>query len=299
MRIVTPIKIDDAALLATNVPEVLYPQYDPGYVYALGARVSIIGPDVHQVYESLQAGNQGHSPAASPDWWIYVSATNPWLMFDSSVTSRTLNPNSIEVSLQTQGRILTAALLNVEGSSALLRMTDPVEGVVYEQTHSLVSTSGIDNWYAYFFEPIVRRHDLVVSDMPGYESPILDIEIRGMDETVACGVVVVGPTTYVGETSYGATVEIRDYSRKDQDDFGNYAIVQRSFSKRATFPVVVAADRVDSLHELLASLRAEPALYVGTSLYASTVVYGFYKQYSIEIAYPTESALSIEVEGLT
>lgn len=299
MRIVQPIAINDAALLSTNVAEVLYPNWDAGYVYSLGARVHIVGPDLHEVYESLTDGNVGNAPSTSPDKWIYVSATNPWLMFDQSVTSQTVYPDEIQVSIQTTGRVPCLALLNVSASAVHVTMTDAVDGVVFDQTYSLVSDSGIDDWYDYFFEPIERLQDLVVLDMPLYASPIIDVTLSAAGEDVKCGALVLGPQTNVGDTQYGPTVGIQDFSRKERDDFGNYSIVERAFSKRGSFAVVVDAVRVDTLQQFLATLRATPTLYLGTDIYASTAIYGFYIDSQIQIAYPTESILDIEIEGLT
>ncbi|PTR17507.1 hypothetical protein C8R31_101671 [Nitrosospira sp. Nsp2] len=299
MKIVVPITINDAALISTNVSETLHPPYDAGYVYALGDRVSIIGSDIHEVYESLVASNVGNDPAASTTKWVYVSATNPWLMFDKSVTSQTENADSIDVSLQATGRISALALLNVSAVEARVVMIDPLDGVVYDETHSLVSNSGIDSWYDYFFEPIVRLNDLVITGLPLYSGPIINITLSAPGETVKCGALVIGPTTDVGETQYSAAVGIQDFSTKDQDTFGNYSIVQRAYRKRATFPVIIDSARVDTLHNFLASLRATPTLYIGADDYTSTAIYGFFKDFTIEIVYAKESLCSLEIEGLT
>jgi hypothetical protein len=40
------------------------------------------------------------------------------------------------------------------------------------------------------------------------------------------------------------------------------------------------------------------AVWVGSEEYASMIVYGFYKDFSIEISYPTVSICSLEIEGL-
>jgi hypothetical protein len=299
MKIVQPLAINDAALLSTNVAEVLYPNYDAGYVYAKGARVHVVGPDLHQVYESLVDGNVGNTPATSPAKWVYVSATNPWLMFDQSVTSQTEYQDSIEVEIQTTGRIAALALLNVSAREVRVQMTDPVEGLVYDQTYSLVSDSGVDDWYEYFFEPVLRLQDLAIVNLPSYGSPIIKVTLSDPGEMVKCGALVMGPTTNVGDTEYGATVGIQDFSVKQQDDFGNYSILQRSFRKRSSLIVRVDSSDVDTLQQLLASLRATPALYIGADTYSSTAIYGFYKDFTIQIAYPKESILEIEIEGLT
>lgn len=299
MKIVRPITINDAALLSSNVSETLYPPYDAGYIFDLGARVHVIGENLHQVYESLVDDNLGNTPATSPTKWAYVSATNPWLMFDQSVTSQTSNPDSIEVSIQTTGRATCLTLLNVSAAEAHVQMVDAVDGVVYDRVFSLVSNSGITNWYAYFFSPVVRLQDLIVVDMPAYASAIVNVTLSAPGEEVLCGALLLGPPITAGGTEYGATVGIQDFSIKQQDEWGNYSIVQRAFRKRAAFSVIVEAARVDALEAQLAALRATPVVYIGTDEYASTVIYGFYKDHSIDIAYPTESVLSIEIEGLT
>jgi hypothetical protein len=299
MKIVQPITIDDAALLSTNVAEVLYPNWDEGYLYPKGYRVHVVGPDLHEVYESLVDNNVGNAPATSPEKWVYVSVTNPWLMFDKSVTSQTAYQDSIEVSIQAKGRVPCLTLLNVSALEVHVTMTDAVAGLVYDKTHSLVSDRGVRNWYDYFFTPITRLTDLVITDMPLYASPIVNVALSAPGEEVRCGTLILGPITYAGETEYGASVGIQDFSRKERDEFGNYSIVERAYSKRGTFTVIVDAARVDTLQQFLAPLRATPALYIGADSYTSTAIYGFYKDSQIQIAYPTESVLDIEIEGLT
>jgi hypothetical protein len=141
--------------------------------------------------------------------------------------------------------------------------------------------------------------DLTVLDMPAYASSIVNVQLNAPGEQVKCGALLLGPFTDVGDTEYGATVGIQDFSVKQPDDFGNYFIVQRAFRKRAAFTVVIDAVRVDTLEQLLASLRATPTIYIGSDLYASTAVYGFFKDFTIEIAYARESVCTLEIEGLT
>jgi hypothetical protein len=299
MIIVEPIAITDAALLASNVSETLYPPYDPGYVFAQGDRVSVVGPETHQVYESLIDGNMGNTPSTSPTKWIYVSTTNPWLMFDLSVTSQTINEDSIEVTIQASGRVSCIALMNISALEAHVVMTDAIDGVFYDQTHSLVSTFGINNWHDYFFNPVVRLQDLILTDLPLYTSPIVTVTLSAPGEAVKCGAFILGQGITVGDTLFGASVGIQDFSVKQQNEFGDYFIVKRAFRKIGSFPVRVKAQRVDMLQNLLARRRSTPTLYVGTGEYASTTILGFFKEVSTTLNYPTESDLSIEIEGLT
>jgi hypothetical protein len=117
--------------------------------------------------------------------------------------------------------------------------------------------------------------------------------------TAAIGECVLGLARELGGMQYGARVGIRDYSVKTQDDFGNYTILERAFSKRASFSLWVEGGLTSELQSILASYRATPAVYIGTDRHAATMIYGFYKDFDIDIAYPQASLCSLEIEGLT
>ncbi len=276
-----------------------YGPYNPATSYALGDRVIEVAADSHHAYESLLASNVGNTPAFSPTNWLDLGATNRWRLFDGSVTSQTRNPDSIAATFQVPGRADSVALLNANAASARMVMTDTIEGVVYDQTFGLVSDSGITDWHAWFFEPIERIADLAVSDMPPYANAQLSVTLSDPGAEVACGACIVGLSRAIGATQYGAGVGIQDYSVKQRDAFGNYAVLERAFSKRATFSVLVANALVDQLQTLLAAYRATPILYLGSEHFASTILYGFYRDFSIVISYPDHALCSLEIEGLT
>jgi len=299
MMLIRPMLVNDAALTACNIPETDYMAWLVGTTYALGARVRVVGTNVHKVYESLQASNTGHTPASSPTWWLEVGSTNRWQLFDQSITSQASNANTIDVTLACIGRIDSVAALNINAASARVIMTDAVDGVVYDKTISLVSDSGINDWYAYFYEPVVRKSDFVAADLPPYSAPALQVILTDTGNTVLCGAMVVGFKKDIGGTQYGAKVGIQDYSVKTRDAFGNYSILERAFNKNASYSVMVDKAYVDQLHQLLASYRATPIVYVGSDQYSSTVIYGFYKDFGITISYPMYSVCTIDIEGLT
>lgn len=273
-----------------------YANYGAGITYNLGDVVIV--PEIHRQYESLQGSNTGH-PLTDPAWWLDLGVTNRWRMFDTSVSTQTANPDAIRVGITADGRADSVALLNVNGATARITMTDAFEGVIYDETYPLVSDSGIQDWYAYFFEPIERISDLVITDMPPYADALVEISIEEEGQMVLCGVCVVGLSKEIGMTAMGANIGIQDYSVKQQDGFGDFTVVERAFSKRANFQVLVDGAFVDPLLRLLAAYRAAPIVYVGDAGYASTVVFGFYKDFQIEIAYPDYSLCTLEIEGLT
>lgn len=301
MKIIRPFTVNNAALASSNVAETDYAAYNAGSTYALADRVIYVVGENHWVIESLQAGNTGHTPTGltTDTWWLKVGNTNRWKMFDTSVQSQTTNTDSINVSLTANERINAVALLNISAASAQITMTDAIDGVVYDQTHSLVSDSGIIDWYAYFYEPIVRKSDFTVTDLPSYVNAMLDVTLTATGETVSCGGLITGLQRELGATQYGLTTGITDYSVKQQDDFGNYTILERAYRKRAEVSLFVDNGFIDQLQIILAGLRAVPTVYIGTDTYSNTIIYGYYKEFDINITYVSSSICTISLEGLT
>lgn len=297
MQILKPLTVTDAVLTSSNVPEADYAAYAAGTTYALAARVIVVAD--HKIYESLQAGNVGHTPSSSPTYWSEVSSTNRWKMFDQTVGTATEKADAITVTL-TPGELFdSVSVLEVSASTVRVVVDDPEYGTVFDETQSLLLDTGITDWYAYFFSPIARRTTAVFDGIP----PSLDtsettITITDTGSTAACGVCLVGRTLEAGSTLSGVSVGIQDYSRKERDDWGAYSITERAYSKRARFSLTVPKYKVDELQALLASVRATPALYIGSQSFDSAVVYGFYKDFDIQIAYSEFSECTLDIEGL-
>jgi hypothetical protein len=163
----------------------------------------------------------------------------------------------------------------------------------------MISDSGITDPYAYCFEPIVRLTDLIVSGLLPYTGAPISVTLNNPSSDAKLGALILGLSTDIGATQYGASVGIIDYSVKSTDVFGNIAIVERSYSKRGDFTVWVPNTLIDTLQINLANFRATPILYLGSDQYTSTAIYGFFKDFSVAIAYPTVSVCTINIEGLT
>ncbi len=278
-----------------NPIAVTYAEYDVGDSYDLGDIV--IDATAHKEYESLAAANMGNA-LTDQTKWLDLGANNRWRMFDQLNSSLTIRDERIDVTVDISGRADGIAILNVLAATIQIIVTaDAIE--YYNETFDMVADSGIDNWYEYFFEPIVRRSSLIVTDLPSVADPQIQIIIDNVSGSTEVGTVVIGQSKDLGLTIYGARTGIQDYSRKVTDEFGNFTIVQRAFAKRATFDVVVDNEKIDAISDLLALYRASPVVWVGTDDYNSTWIYGFYKDFSISIKYVTQSNLALEIEGLT
>jgi hypothetical protein len=294
-RIIRPMTVDDAALVSTNVAETPPAAWSSGTTYALDAQASNLV--THRIYQSVAGANLNHA-LTDTAWWVEVGPTNPWAMFDDMNTSQTTNADSVEVTVQTSGRVDGLALFNLSaGSVHVVSMDGATE--IFNETYSLGATSGIDDWYSWFFEPIDRVTELVVPDLPVYADQTITVTIADAGATVAVGNLVIGQSRDLGMSLAGAQAGIIDYSKKVADDFGNYTISPRAFSDTLTLQVVVENDRVDQVRNLLRRYRAVPLVWVAHNDFATTQVFGFFRSFSLVFAYPTQSTCDLQIEGLT
>jgi len=295
MKIVRPATIDNAALTSTSATETVA-SYSALTTYALAGQAR---DDVgHRIYESLQASNTGH-PLSDAAWWFDVGPSNQWAMFDTINGTSTTATGNLDVTVKPVGRIDSLGLLNVDAASVRIVATDTIDGVIYDQTFSMVEDSAVDDWYAYYYEPIVRKTDLIISDIPLYNTPSVRAILSASGNPTSVGSMVLGQAKTIGGTVYGASMGIVDYSRKTADDFGNYVLVERSFARKASFKIFMDGSLTDEVYRLLSGYRATPILYIGSDSYGSTAVFGFFRDFNVEIPYPSHSVCSLELEGLT
>lgn len=258
---------------------------------------------VHDVYEALQA-TTGNAPLISPTYWIKVSATNRWKMFDASNTSQTANADSIAVAVDVDGRADSVVLINVSAATVRIVQNDTVAGDVYDQTHSMVASTGTSGWYSWLFDPVERETELAVTDLLPYLDSRVTVTATDTGRTVLVGNLVIGQSKRIGGTLYGASMGIQDYSTKDTDDFGNTSITERDYASRGNYTAIVDNDYVARLKALLASYRATPVVYIGGddddgSVRRATIHFGIYKDFNTEIRYTSKSICTLDLLGLT
>ena len=299
MIIIRPVTINDSVLTASDVPETDYSEWLIGSAYVTGNTTQVTDDLIHSVYEALGA-TTGDYPPDNPDKWLRISATNTWAMFSDQISDTTDKAVLIDVTLTPAAVVNAISFFGLDGTDVVVEMDDPIDGIVYSNTIELTdATESINNWWSYYFEPVTRQSDLVLLDLPPYSDADINITINNASGTASCGLVSIGTQQVIGTANHGTGVGIIDYSRKELDSFGRPVITQRNFSKRASYDVSIPTDQVSSVQSTLAALRTTPMTWIGDPNNASTVVYGYYRDFDIIIASPTLSSSTIDVEGLT
>ena len=286
-----------AANLTSNVPET-GSTYSALATYALAdVVIALAGDGLTHSYESLVAGNLGNA-LTDETRWLDLGATNRFAMFDDVNGTQTSLTSDVDVTIACAGRVDTLALLNLDATSVQVTMT-AAGATVSDRTISLVETAYTTDWYSYFTEDVTYKDELVLTDLPAYSGASLRVQINKGGGTRACGAMVLGLARALGGTLYGASVGIRDFSKKVTDsDFGTTSLVERAYAKTGSFKLVTDALQADANSKILAEYRARPTMWIGTDDYASTWIFGFYRDWSTEFVFQGKNYVNLNIEGL-
>ncbi len=293
MRVIKPIKIlENGELVGSNLDLNDYPIYSATTTYNLGDKVTYNNLN----YEATASAVIGSQPDQSPASWLGIGATNRTAPFDEVVGTVAVNEFEINYQIAPLDLVSVIALLNIQGQSVTVTMTDAIAGQVYSRTLSL-SNSAVGDWHSYFFSPYENKDIAIFDDLPAYAGAVIDITILS-SATVKLGTLVAGYALNIGKAQLGLSLGITDFSRKEVGRFGNTRLLKLDFSAKHSALLTIPSAQVDRVYKQLSGLRATPCLYLVTNQYTATSVYGYYYDFSIVIQSSLQSTCSLELRGL-
>lgn len=299
MKVIKPITFDPATMLVSSNATETAAAWSSATTYAKDA---VVDYETHY-WISLVNTNLNNVPdAVGSTFWALVGPDNTHAMFDGQVSTATTSSTPLIVTIA-PGIVNSLALVGLVGSSVTVEVTDGgASPPVYSKSINLDGSIVFD-WYSYFFEPFVQLGEVVLTDLPPYSNAEITMTLES-GGNVAIGEMIAGTVYALGEEEMdqGATIGIIDYSRKDTDnETGKTTFTRRAFSKRMSGQFLLNNGQLNAVQRILADIRAVPSVFIGSEAadYAPLIVYGFYRDFSIDIAYPTKSWCRIEVEGLT
>ena len=304
--------ITGSGLLYTNVTNP-YSEWSSATTYSLGQIVVVgtyTGSNTISVassgtYKSLTNSNLNNNPITSPTSWIRLGPTNQFAMFDNVVSSVSSGTSDITFVLDSTS-VDSIAVLNAVAGKIAVAVADHsysqtyLGNVAYNRITQLSGTESVD-WYSYFFfDEETQKTQALYLDIPQVTDGIITVKITGTG-TVSAGSIISGQIKELGQTQYGVSTGIIDYSRKETDEFGNTSLVVRNYSKRMNAKIFLTNNNLNRVQRLLYSIRATPVLWIGSTdltFEEPLVVMGYYKDFDTEIAYPAHSLCNITVDGL-
>ena len=297
MSIIKPTYLTDTMLTSSTAPETDYAAWVAGTSYALGDRV--IRTTTHRVYENLIPGVDAALPEVAPTRWLEIAPTNRWAMFDQKVGTSTTLASPLTVVVRPSA-VSGMALMELAGDQVEVTVkSSPGGTIIYHKVISLDGTV-VTDIYDWFYADRVQQTEVLLTDLPTqYVGCEITISLTDLS-AVSCGICHFGTAISIGRSTAGASVGITDYSVKNIDAFGNYTVVERAYSKRATLSVVTQKVDFNRIYRFLAGVRAVPCIYVATDQpgYEPMIIYGFFKDFSIDVSYPDSHLCQLSIEGL-
>ena len=273
-------------------------EWNGATAYTAGQTVRVT--TTHKVYEAIVNNTNKFPPDNLGVEWIEIGATNLWRAFDQKVGSQTVADDSSGITYEFQINALTTAvaLFNLSATNVKITVTPPDLAPV-EFDNPLLDTSGIIDWFEYFFSENEAKSNLLVTGLPGYAGATMEIEITGGPEA-AVGEIAAGRMQKIGDTAWGGRIEALDFSRVEEDVFGNVTILRRGSAKRVEFPVMWPSNDTARVDRVLDGIRTTPAVFAANTCddVYGFFVYGFYQTYDINVAGPALSYATIEVRTL-
>lgn len=284
MKIIKPIAINDSNMLYSNVDEDDAPLWDDGTAYELAEEVMIN----HIVYKAASANtNKDPREEANRAIWPIVGATNRWRMFDMTrgTEIQTTGEDEIVVVIKANQLYSSLALFGLSAEDIRVEIIDGSNGVVYDESFTLSSNTGITYFFEWFYTPPQRKNQFVTFDLPYYPNADIRVTISNPGNLVRVGKLVIGFAKDLGCTSYGTNVRFIDFSRRDRDDFGNLVAVNRRKISERTFLVKVDSDQLAQVENTIKSLDSTPTVFVGSPAHQVTIIFGLAIDFNSDYAY--------------
>lgn len=302
MIVVIPEPVTGSNLISSNIPEP-----DTGEsawtagTYALGTKK--INTTTHRIYQVVADPSTADDPLVgitkTPPTWVDIGPTNRWAMFDEVVGTQSTETGSIVVEETFLDVVNAIAGINIEGAESVnVQVRTAGDDLVYDTDVPMVNNSYVVDWYRYYFAPIIRRSEFLLTDLPAYLNAKIKTTISGLAD-VSIGALVAGRQVDLGVALYGSSWQAIDFSRKERDEFGNFTIVRRRTADLFDYDVSVNKPLFPYVKDILKSLSTTPCVWIGSpGQDDGTTVYGYYKNVQINISSPSILKCTIQVEGL-
>jgi len=313
MRVVYPetIVLESGNILADSDG---YSEWSDVTTYAIDNMVMVTTATPHKIYKSLANSNTNNAPATSPLKWQDQGGTNRWKMFDEFIDTQSSNAELIRVTVEASN-CDRFALFNLDAYEVEIELIDndvsastdmllisPTDELLISTTDTLAinRTSVMSTLYDLDNGDGTYRVDLV-GPIYLYNNASLKIEIRKSGGTAKCGIAIVGKSEEIGTSMYGVKPGILDYSIKDTDEFGRTFLSQGAWAKDLDLQIFFPWGSVDYVFDALVAARGKLVVVEcnGTDTdYEALNIYGFFREWEIDMASKTHEFCSINFQGV-
>lgn len=301
LRITVPVKILPAMLHASDVPEADYLAWASGTTYVLGDRVI----HQHAIYESAQAANTGNNPAtAGAAWWLKVSATNRWKLFDLEQVTTTQQATAMSYQLKPGVSINSVHVLG-------LHDVDSVQLRVYDEGDVLQFDSGLNaagmlpdqpDWWAYCFGPWVVSDQQHYRGLPYLINPRIQVDFAGGADMGVQVLMLGNDHTFGQQEGAGVLSGVRVRFERPTDfrsnDFDIPTMRTGALVTTVLFNMRLLSQDVDTLVDFYRDHGADVCMFTVSDRWRTTQVLGRITSMEPLINGPLFSEFAFEIRGV-
>lgn len=154
-------------------------------------------------------------------------------------------------------------------------------------------------WHAFFFAARSWKTTFRLTDLPLDPRMTISVELMG-NGTVGCGVFLVGRIFEIGGgPHYGARLSMRDSSRYEPDEFGEYDLQVGAYNDTPSYVIRVDNKRLSLVKEFIASIRGTPVYCIASDEIGALNIYGIIANFEILIPNAKFSDCSFDILGMT
>lgn len=297
MKIIKEVAVTDSIFTSSTIVENDFAAWAAATSYTVGTKV--IRTTTHRIYQNQIAGVDATLPENAPSRWLDVGPTNKWAMFDNVIGTKSSALNLITIVLTPGTNVAGLAFIELVGQTLSISATD--SGLpIYSKTINLDATVVTSVW-EWFMADYQQKYDAVALDFPdSFFNPVITITLSGVG-TVSIGKMAFGKVYELGDLQYGSSVGIQSFSTKTTDINSITYLNKRANSKRIQFKLELPHVLFPRTYRLLADLESVPSVFVGSEddTYSPLIVFGFYKDFRIDLSYKTIDFCTLEIEGFT
>lgn len=252
-------------------------------------------------YTFLAYSKQASPQYATSDYmtepyWVEVSPSNRYAMFDAEVNTSTTALDEIAVEVHPSETATGISFFNLVGDNLNITVTDSTDTEVYNVDISLDGTIIATPW-DWWFRTFRQKQTYVNSEFPPFYNSTIKVTLTGSGE-VAIGAMQVGKSEYIGTALQGTGFGCDDYSIVERV-FAKTKFKKKGNAQLTNIELFVEGWRMPTTVQVLRSTLSTPATFVptGDDLYPFMSTLGYHQTYNATIE--IDGKISIEIRELS
>ncbi len=236
MNLIEAMAVSEADIHASNIPALDHPAYGAGATYAKGDRVCALKAykvgvaDLmgQHVFESAVDTNLGNDPVSDDGSnWLAIGPTNRLRAFDGTIGSGSSHAGKVEFTVHTDRTCDALALFGVRGGTVRVQVFTNAMVEIWDNTYSLFDPIEIADQFDFWFAEREFTRAFLISGMPRGPDRFVKVTVDAGTGIAEIGALVLGTQMNLGITQAGTSVDFRDFSELNEDQYGHIAPVGR------------------------------------------------------------------------